>query len=242
MRTERAANELRPIKIEPGFSRHNASVVFHIGNTIVNCTASVSDRPPSFVPEGEGWITAEYAMLPGSTTSRVSRDRGRKISGRTMEIQRLIGRSLRGVANFAALGPRSIQIDCDILNADGGTRCASITAAYIVLHQTLAKLEAQGELKASDVMRSEVAAVSVGFVEGQLLLDLQYTEDHKAEVDLNLIMTGDQKIIEVQGTAEGKVFTQEQLNQMIEVGSQGVAKLVEQTRKYLQTNPLPTHG
>ncbi len=242
MRTQRAANAFRPVKIEPGFSQHNASVVFHMGNTIVNCTASVSDRPPSFVPEGEGWITAEYAMLPGSTNSRVSRDRGRKISGRTMEIQRLIGRSLRGVADFKALGPRSIQLDCDILNADGGTRCASITASYIVLHQTLNKLEAAGELKVSDVLRSEVAALSVGIVENQLLLDLQYTEDYQAEVDLNLIMTGDQQIIEVQGTAEGKAFSREQLNQMVDLGAQGIADLIEITRKYLKEHPLPGHA
>lgn len=239
MRTDRDANSLRPIKIEPGYSIHTASVIFHAGNTIVNCTASLSDKPPSFVEEGSGWVTAEYAMLPGSTSHRVSRDRGRKISGRTMEIQRLIGRSLRGIIDLKALGPRSIQIDCDILNADGGTRCASITAAYIVLAQTLNKLETAGELKTSDVLRSEVAAVSLGLIDGQLLLDLQYTEDYLADVDLNLIMTGDGNIIEVQGTAEGKPFSRDNLNAMMDLGTQGIEELVRLQRAYLEAHPTP---
>ncbi|TNE47031.1 MAG: ribonuclease PH [Deltaproteobacteria bacterium] len=240
MRTDRDANSLRPIKIEPGYAAHTASVIFHMGNTIVNCTASLSNQPPSFVDEGTGWITAEYAMLPGSTSHRVSRDRGRKISGRTMEIQRLIGRSLRGIADLSALGPRSIQIDCDILNADGGTRCASITAAYIVLAQTLNKLEAEGELTTSKVLRSEVAAVSLGLIDGQLLLDLQYTEDYLADVDLNLIMTGDGSIIEVQGTAEGKPFSRDNLNAMMDLGTQGIEELVRRQREYLEAHPTPS--
>lgn len=240
MRTDRASHALRPILIEPGYSRHVASLIFHMGATVINCSASVSTPPPTFVPPGTGWITAEYSMLPGSSAQRIVRERS-KTSGRTQEIQRLIGRSLRGIADLRELGPRAIQIDCDVLNADGGTRCASITAAYLVLAQTLNQLEAAGELTASKVLKSEVAAISVGIVEGQLLLDLQYSEDSQAEVDLNLIMTGEHHMIEVQGTAEGQPFSRDKLNAMLDLGTAGIQELIKRQRDFLQRHPLAIH-
>lgn len=240
MRFDRAADALRPIVIEPGYSHHVASLIFRMGATVIHCSASVSSPPPKFVSEGSGWITAEYSMLPGSSAQRVDRERG-KVGGRTQEIQRLIGRTIRGIADLRELGPRFIQIDCDVLNADGGTRCASICAAYLVLAQTLHQLESAGEITASKVLRSEVAAVSVGIVQDQLLLDLQYSEDSQAEVDLNLIMTGDQHLIEVQGTAEGRPFSREKLDAMIDLGATGIHSLVEHQRNFLRQHPLPIH-
>lgn len=234
MRTERGTDELRPVTIERGYSPHAASVVYSIGKTIVHCSASVDDNVPSFIEEGSGWITAEYAMLPGATSRRVRRDRGGKIGGRTMEIQRLIGRSIRSVTNLDALGPRAITLDCDVLSADGGTRCASICGAFLALNITLQKLEAEGALKVAEVLNHELAAISVGIVDGELLLDLEYKEDSTAEVDFNLIMTASGHFVELQGTAERNPFSRTQLNELLAIGEKGIQSLVEKGRTFLK--------
>jgi len=223
----RAAHELRPVSIEPDFTENPlASVLFRMGRTLVLCTVCEEASVPRFlVGRGQGWISAEYAMLPGSTDTRGEREstRGRP-SGRSLEIQRLIGRSLRAVADLAALGERTLWVDCDVLQADGGTRCASITGAYVALALADRRLVARGTL-ARSALRDSVAAVSVGIVAGELVLDLPYAEDSRAEVDMNVVATGSGRLVEVQGTGEGGVFSAEQLASMTALALRGTAEL-----------------
>ena len=221
--------------ITPGFIRHSdGSVLIEVGDTRVICTATVEESVPQFLRDtGRGWVTAEYSMLPGSSTTRIPREsvRGR-VGGRTHEIQRLIGRSLRAISDLDALGARTIWIDCDVIEADGGTRTASITGSYIALALAARRLRERG-LITKDPFRNSVAAVSVGVVGGALLVDLCYQEDSKAEVDMNLVMTGDGQYVEVQGTAEAKPFSAEQLNRLTVLGSNAIAELTALQRKVL---------
>ncbi len=222
----RAPGELRPIRIQRGFTKTSvSSVLIEFGKTMVLCTASLErGLPPWRKPRNPedpvlGWVTAEYNMLPGSTTPRKSRDR-QKVDGRTTEIQRLIGRSLRAVVDFAALGENTITIDCDVLQADGGTRTASITGGYIALADAVQSLNLPGK-----VLIDRVAAISVGVVNGEPVADLDYVEDSKAEVDMNVVMTGSGKFIEVQGTAEGAPYDHSTLNQLLALAGQGIQQL-----------------
>ncbi|HEX8714504.1 MAG TPA: ribonuclease PH [Solirubrobacteraceae bacterium] len=223
----RGADELRPIEIEPGFMRTAAgSALISAGETRVICTASAEESVPRWMAgRGTGWVTAEYGMLPASTGQRKQRDatRGRQ-DGRTIEIQRLIGRSLRGVVDFKALGERTIYLDCDVLQADGGTRCASITGAYVALSLACARLREQGLLEASPLTGS-VAAVSCGIVGGRALLDLDYSEDSTAEVDANVVMTGDGGLVEVQATAERTPLSRAHLDDLLALAADGIERL-----------------
>ena len=198
-----------------------------MGDTQVLCTATVEENVPSFLRgKGQGWVTAEYGMLPRSTHTRTAREAAKgKQSGRTQEIQRLIGRSLRAVVDLVALGERQITLDCDVLQADGGTRCASITGAWIALHDACAKLVASGKLAASPI-RDQVAAISVGIHQGQAVLDLDYPEDSDCDTDMNVIMTGSGGIVEIQGTAEGEPFTRAQMNQLVDLAENGIRQLL----------------
>lgn len=225
---ERAPDALRPVRITRGYTRHaEGSVLIEFGDTRVLCTASVEERvPPHKKGSGEGWVTAEYGMLPRATHTRSSREAAKgKQTGRTQEIQRLIGRSLRSVFDLKMLGERTITIDCDVLQADGGTRCASITGAWLALHDACAKLVAEGRLPANPV-RDHVAAVSVGIVEGTPVLDLDYPEDSGCDTDMNVVMTGSGGIVEIQGTAEGEPFTRLQMNQLVDLAEAGIAQLI----------------
>lgn len=235
LRNGRANNALRPVKIIPGFTRHaEGSVLIEFGETRVICTASVEDRvPPHLKNKGVGWVTAEYGMLPRATETRTARETGRGgPSGRTHEIQRLIGRSLRAVVNMEKLGERTIHLDCDVIQADGGTRTASITGAFVALVLALRKIK---EMKKIDhiPVRDYVAAVSVGILNGNVLLDLEYIEDCRAEVDMNIVKTGSGKFIEIQGTAESNPFSQEQMSEMISVANKGIEQLVAIQRQIL---------
>ncbi len=218
---------LRPVKITRNFIMHPAgSVLIEMGHTKVICTAMIEEKVPSFLKgAGSGWVTAEYGMIPGSTGQRKQRNT-KGIDGRSQEIQRLIGRSLRAIVDLKKLGERTIWIDCDVIQADGGTRTASITGAYIALRDAIDKLIADGLLQASPLTTS-VAAVSVGIVNDEILLDLCYEEDSSAHVDMNLIMTGEGEFIEVQGTGEEKPFSRAQLNALLEMGEHGIKKLTE---------------
>jgi len=223
------------VVITPGFIRHSdGSVLIEVGDTRVICTATVEESVPQFLRDtGRGWVTAEYSMLPGSSTTRIPRESARgRVGGRTHEIQRLIGRSLRAISDLDALGARTIWIDCDVIEADGGTRTASITGSYIALALAARRLRERG-LITKDPFRNSVAAVSVGVVGGALLVDLCYQEDSKAEVDMNLVMTGDGQYVEVQGTAEAKPFSAEQLNRLTVLGSNAIAELTALQRKVL---------
>jgi len=230
---KRENNELRPIKIKRNFTRAaDGSVLIECGRTKVLCTASVSHSvPPWLDGEHRGWITAEYSMLPGSTSPRKRRERGgTKIDGRTSEIQRLIGRSFRAVADLVALGERTVTLDCDVLEANGGTRTAAITGSQIALIDALRKtLPGRTRLP----LRGNIAAVSVGIVDGKPVLDLDYEEDSTASVDMNVVMTGSGKFVEVQGTGEEATFTDKQLSAMLKLAKQGIARLSE-----LQKNAL----
>ena len=224
----RTANELRRVRITPGYLPYaEGSALIEMGDTRVICSASVEERVPPFLRNrGTGWVTAEYAMLPRATLQRTSRETGRGgTSGRTHEIQRLIGRSLRAIVNTTLLGERTITLDCDVLQADGGTRTASITGAYVAFALACRRL-----LRANKIARSpltgEVAAVSVGIVEGTPLLDLKYDEDSRAGVDMNVICTGDGRFIEVQGTAEGEPFTREEMDELLLLARQGIEHLI----------------
>jgi ribonuclease PH len=209
------------------------SVLVETGATRVICTATVQESVPPFLRgQGKGWVTAEYAMLPRSSPERIERER-RGPGGRSQEIQRLIGRSLRGVVDMAALGERSILIDCDVLNADAGTRTASITGGWVALVLAVERLRAKQVIEKSPITGS-VAAVSVGICDGKALLDLCYEEDHRAEVDLNVVMTGGGRFVEVQGTAEGKAFSQAQLDRMLELGRAGIEQLAALQRTTLR--------
>ena len=234
-RSGRGANELRPIEIVPNFLAHaEGSALVSFGNTKVIVAASVEERvPPHLAGTGRGWVTAEYGMLPRSTHTRSAREAARgKQGGRTLEIQRLIGRSLRAAVNLDRLGPLTITLDCDVIQADGGTRTAAITGAWVALVQATRRLKEEGRIRKDPILR-QVAAVSVGIVEGEALLDLDYVEDASAEVDLNLVASAEGEIIEVQGTAEEKPFTRAQLDAMLERGLSGIARLVEVQRSVL---------
>ncbi len=225
----RAATELRPLKITRGFTRHaEGSVLVEAGGTRVLCTASVEESVPGFLRgKGSGWVTAEYGMLPRSTHTRTAREAAKgKQSGRTQEIQRLIGRSLRAVTDLAALGERQVTLDCDVLQADGGTRCASITGACVALYDALDRLVAAGRL-ARHPMRELVAAVSVGIVDGHPVLDLDYAEDSACDTDMNVVMTATGGIIEVQGTAEGAPFSRDELDTLLGLATAGIARIVK---------------
>ncbi len=224
----RAADELRRIHLDPGFSKHaEGSCMARFGDTHVLCTASIEERvPPWLRGEGRGWVTAEYGMLPRSTNTRTDREAARgKQSGRTQEIQRLIGRSLRAVTDLVALGERQIRVDCDVIQADGGTRTASITGAYVALHAALAKLVAAGELKALP-LTDHVAAISCGIYDGVPVLDLDYAEDSNAHADANFVMTGKGLLVEVQATAEGATFDRTALDTLIDLAAKGIGELV----------------
>lgn len=224
----RGPNELRPVKITPGFLPYaEGSVLIEMGNTRVICAASLEDRVPPFLRNsGQGWLTAEYAMLPRSTQTRTSREIGRGgPSGRTHEIQRLIGRSLRAVADLKALGERTLTIDCDVLQADGGTRTAAITGAFVAFALAGNRLLKAGKISRS-VVSNQVAAVSVGIVDNSLLLDLKYDEDSKAEVDMNIVCTGDRRFIEVQGTAEREPFSRAQMDELLVLAEGGIVTLL----------------
>ncbi len=237
MRTGRKPDELRPVRITPGVAKFAAgSARIELGDTHVLCTASLVDGvPPWLRGSGRGWLTAEYSMLPGATQSRTAREavRGRQ-SGRTMEIQRLIGRSLRAVVDLGIIGDRTVAVDCDVLQADGGTRTASVTGAYVAVYQALAGVQRMlglGEMPLFD----SIAAVSVGVVDGEALLDLDYSEDSAAEVDMNVVSTGDGRLVEVQATAEGEPYERTVLDRLLDLAAGGAAALSAAQEAALET-------
>jgi len=231
----RQAHELRPVRILRRYTKHaEGSVRIEFGDTHVLCTASVEERVPPFMKDtGRGWVTAEYGMLPRSTNTRTEREasRGRQ-SGRTQEIQRLIGRSLRAVVDLAALGARTVQLDCDVLQADGGTRTAAITGSFVALHDALTWLKAKGLLHELPI-RDFVGAVSVGIYQGAPVLDLDYAEDSACGCDMNVVMTGAGNFVEVQGTAEGAAFGRRQLDELITLAERGIRELIGHQRSAL---------
>ncbi|MEM7612153.1 MAG: ribonuclease PH [Pseudomonadota bacterium] len=231
----RDVDQLRPVVIQTGYTRHAAgSVLISCGDTRVLCTASVENRVPPFLRgKGQGWVTAEYGMLPGSTNTRIGREAARgKQSGRTQEIQRLIGRSLRAVVDLEALGERSVTLDCDVLQADGGTRTASITGAFVALAIAVRGLLKSGTIK-RDPLHGALAAVSVGIYNGEPVLDLDYAEDSEAETDMNVVMNDAGGFIEVQGTAEGHAFRRDELDRLLELSAQGIEALLVAQRDAL---------
>ncbi|HQO28024.1 MAG TPA: ribonuclease PH [Accumulibacter sp.] len=238
MRSEqRSSSALRHVRFSRRFTAHaEGSVLIEIGRTWVLCTASIEETAPAFLRgSGRGWVTAEYGMLPRSTHTRSSREAAKgKQSGRTQEIQRLIGRSLRAVTDLAALGERQITIDCDVLQADGGTRCASITGAWLALHDACQKLVDDGRLAASP-LRDQVAAVSVGIHAGEPLLDLDYVEDAHCETDMNVVMTGQGGLVEVQGTAEGAPFSRHEMDALLDLATSGINQLITLQKAALAT-------
>ena len=226
--SQRLPDQLRSIRITRNFTRHaEGSVLIEMGDTRVLCTASVEETVPSFLRgKGQGWVTAEYGMLPRSTHTRSAREAAKgKQSGRTQEIQRLIGRSLRAVTDLTALGERQITLDCDVLQADGGTRCASITGAWLALHDACATLVANGKLAASPLL-NHVAAISVGIYQGVPVLDLDYPEDSDCDTDMNVVMTGSGGIVEIQGTAEGEPFSRAQMSVLVDLAEAGISELI----------------
>ena len=232
----RTSTDLRPVKLTCDFiSQSDGSVLIEVGRTRVICTTTIEEGVPPFLKNsGRGWVTAEYGMLPGSSTSRIARESSRgKVGGRTHEIQRLIGRSLRAVTDMAALGERTLWIDCDVIEADGGTRTASITGSYVALALAVHRLRQKGLISGQPLIDS-VAAVSVGIVGGELLVDLCYAEDSTADVDMNLVMTGKGAFIEVQGTAEAHPFSAEQLARLTSLASDAIAALGEMQRATLR--------
>jgi ribonuclease PH len=235
----RSVDELRPVTFERDFTVFApGSVLVSMGLTKVLCTASIEDRvPPWLRGGGRGWVTAEYSMLPGSTTERASREaaKGRQ-SGRTQEIQRLIGRSLRAICDLVAMGEVQVTVDCDVLQADGGTRTASICGAYVALHDAFSRMVAQGRL-ARHPLTDAVAAVSVGIVDGVPMLDLPYAEDSRAEVDMNVVMTGAGRFVEVQGTAEGMPFTRGELDGLLDLAEKGIRSLLDAQAAVLASAP-----
>lgn len=233
--SKRAPGELRPIEIVRSYTKHaEGSVLVKFGDTHVLCTASVDEKVPPFLKgKGQGWVTAEYGMLPRSTGSRMDREAARgKQTGRTQEIQRLIGRSLRSVVNMDKLGERTIQIDCDVIQADGGTRTASITGAFVALHDAVDFL-LKKQLIAESPLKDFVAAISVGVFEGTPVLDLDYIEDSGCDTDMNVVMTGSGGFVEVQGTAEGAPFQREEMNTMLGLAQAGIAELVAKQKAAL---------
>jgi len=231
---KRDLDQIRNTKITPNISPYaEGSALIEVGGTKVICTASIEDRVPMFMRnKGLGWVTAEYSMLPRATNTRTQRETKNGPSGRTQEIQRLIGRSLRAVVDTKLLGERQIYLDCDVIQADGGTRCASITGAYVALALACRRLVKQGTIKTSPIL-SEVAAVSVGIIEGTSILDLAYAEDSTADVDMNVVCTGSGKFIELQGTAEREPFSRDQMDEMLVLAEIGVNKLFEIQRNAL---------
>ncbi|MEI6598867.1 MAG: ribonuclease PH [Comamonadaceae bacterium] len=224
----RGADQLRPVRITRGYTIHaEGSVLIEFGATKVLCTASVEEKVPGHKKgSGEGWVTAEYGMLPRSTHTRSEREAARgKQSGRTQEIQRLIGRSMRCVFDLRLLGERTIHLDCDVLQADGGTRTAAITGAFVAAQDAVSKLMAQGKLSVSPI-RDQVAAISVGMVQGTALLDLEYTEDSACDTDMNVVMTGSGHFVEVQGTAEGAAFSRQQMDALLALAAKGIGELI----------------
>lgn len=234
----RAPDDLRPVRITPDFITHaEGSVLIEAGRTRVIATASVDDGVPSFLKgSGKGWVTGEYGMLPRATEDRTAREatRGRQ-SGRTLEIQRMIGRTLRAVTNLKALGERTVWIDCDVIQADGGTRTASVTGAFVALALAFERMVAGGILRAVPVVDS-IAAISVGIVDDELLLDLAYDEDSRAQVDMNVVMTGNGRFVEVQASAEGRPYTSQELQRLLELAGRGIRKLTEAQQDLLHMN------
>ncbi|WP_409500922.1 ribonuclease PH [Mannheimia glucosida] len=231
----RANNQVREIKITRNYTRYaEGSVLIEFGETKVLCNATVEESVPRFLKgQQQGWVTAEYGMLPRATHSRTQREAAKgKQGGRTMEIQRLIARSLRAVVDLKALGERTVTVDCDVIQADGGTRTASITGACVALYDAMNKLVADGTLK-NNPMKGLVAAISVGIVSGEAVCDLEYVEDSNAETDMNVVMVEDGRLVEVQGTAEGEPFSHEELLTLLDLAKQGISQLVEAQRKAL---------
>ena len=232
----RRPDELRPVRFRRDYTRMaNGSVLVEFGDTRVLCTASVDENVPRWLRERRrGWVTAEYSMLPGSSPERVAR----RVGGRTKEIQRLIGRCLRTAIDLDGLGPRQVLVDCDVLQADGGTRTASICGGYLALHDAVTRLIQEGRLAGSP-MQQECAAVSVGLIDGAALLDLPYSEDSRADVDFNVVMTGSGQLVEVQGTAEGRPFERAQLDEMLNLAAKGISEIVVAQRAVLADPPAP---
>ena len=231
----RAADQLRPVRITRGYTIHaEGSVLIEFGDTRVLCTASVEDKvPPHKRGSGEGWVTAEYGMLPRATHTRGDREAARgKQSGRTQEIQRLIGRSLRAVTDLTVLGERTVQIDCDVIQADGGTRTASITGAWIAVQDAVSGLIARGAISVNP-LKDHVAAISVGIYQGMPVLDLDYPEDSGCDTDMNVVMTDDGAFVEVQGTAEGAAFDRATMNALLDLAQNGIADLIRMQKKAL---------
>jgi ribonuclease PH len=237
----REPDELRLVQFERDFTEMAAgSVLVRFGRTRVLCTASVEERvPPWLRGQGRGWVTAEYSMLPGSTAERVDREAARgKQSGRTQEIQRLIGRSLRAVTDLVALGETQVTVDCDVLQADGGTRTAAICGGWLALHDACSRLQHAGLLRAHPV-REACAAVSVGVVDGTPMLDLEYVEDVRAEVDMNVVMTASERFVEVQGTAEGMTFARDELDALLDLAQSGIKDIIEAQHVMVAVPPAP---
>ena len=231
----RNSDQIRPVKITRHYTKHaDGAVLIECGETKVICTASVSERVPPFLKgKNQGWLTAEYGMLPASTNERMQREAARgKQSGRTMEIQRLIGRALRSVVDLEKLGERTIQIDCDVIQADGGTRTASITGAFVALHDAIDQLLSKQLIETSPIL-DHIAAISVGIKNGEALLDLDYVEDSSCDTDMNVVMTGKMGIVEVQGTAEGETFSRQELDTMLDFSQQGIQTLIEKQKAAL---------
>jgi len=225
----RRADQLRPVRITRNYTKHaEGSVLIEFGDTKVICTASIEDKVPGFLKgRGQGWMTAEYGMLPRSTHTRSDREAARgKQSGRTQEIQRLIGRSLRAVTDLALLGERTLQLDCDVIQADGGTRTASITGAWVAARDAIAKLQQAGVL-AANPLKDHIAAISVGIYKGVPVLDLDYPEDSNCDTDMNIVMTGAGNFVEIQGTAEGAAFTRTEMNSLLDLAGTGIRELIE---------------
>lgn len=233
--SSRTPNQLRQIRITRHYTRHaEGSVLIECGDTKVICTASVDEKiPPHKKGSGEGWVTAEYGMLPRSTNERMGREAARgKQSGRTQEIQRLIGRSLRAVVDLGKLGERTVQIDCDVIQADGGTRAAAITGAFVALHDAVSGLMSKGLVK-ENPLKDFIAAISVGIYQGTPVLDLDYLEDSACDTDMNVVMLGNGHFVEVQGTAEGHAFTRAEMDELLELAKSGIAQLIEMQRAAL---------
>jgi ribonuclease PH len=239
----RTPAQIRPVKITRHYTKHaDGSILIECGDTKVICTASISEQVPPFLKgQGQGWLTAEYGMLPCSTHSRMQREAAKgKQSGRTMEIQRLIGRALRAVVDLKQLGERTIQIDCDVIQADGGTRTASITGAFVALHDAVEKLIYRQLIETTPII-DHVAAISVGIHQGIPVLDLDYVEDSSCDTDMNVVMTGNLGMIEVQGTAEGAAFSRKELDSMLDMAQQGIQELIALQKKVLAQDTA-SHG
>ncbi len=234
MRNKRNYDEIREVKITPNFQKKPyGSVLYQQGNTMVLCSAQVMENVPDWLKnENKGWLTAEYSMLPGSSETRIFRDRGH-VNGRSKEIERIIGRALRASVDLSKLGPRTIWIDCDVIQADGGTRTASITGGFLALYLAVQRLMKEGKITENPI-KHQVAAVSVGMVQGVPMLDLAYEEDSQADVDLNVAMTSDLKYVEIQGTSEGEPLSEENLQKLLSLAKKGIKELIEKQREMME--------